>query len=158
MQKIHSRNFTFFPASYKISRRGKPLLCIGEYTYYTAKKRREGRVTWRCSTHNARGCKATVLTLKGAIINVNANHNHSVNISAVDQLLKSIIIMFRLLLSTTVPPDTLKGHFCGQLSFPIGIAPNSIEAPRGDKVFTMTIRKKGFLHIYDYFVAKKAVE
>lgn len=62
-------------AQFHTSRKGKPLLQIGGYTfckdYVTRSKMR-----WKCSTHYPKQCKASVYTLDDIILTVNNEHNH----------------------------------------------------------------------------------
>lgn len=57
------------------SRRGKMMLRIGKFTY-SSKSVRGPKTIWRCSTHNSKGCLATVLTIEDDIVKFNNVHNH----------------------------------------------------------------------------------
>ncbi|KAL0881518.1 hypothetical protein ABMA27_001369 [Loxostege sticticalis] len=58
-----------------MSRRGKPLLRHGAYSYYQ-KKKTGLKTSWVCSTHHPKGCKGAIVTVESEIIRLNENHNH----------------------------------------------------------------------------------
>ncbi|KPJ13088.1 hypothetical protein RR48_05197 [Papilio machaon] len=62
------------------SRRGNQLILLAGYKYSLKTRNNCGNNTfkmrWRCSTHNARGCRATLLTVDDNIVRYNQKHNH----------------------------------------------------------------------------------
>ncbi|CAH2267913.1 jg8376 [Pararge aegeria aegeria] len=64
-----------FRAEYVQSKRGKKLIKLNNYTYYSAS--RDGPKTrWRCSTHASCGCNACLYTFKDEIVGLKDFHNH----------------------------------------------------------------------------------
>ncbi|XP_039750444.1 protein tramtrack, beta isoform isoform X41 [Pararge aegeria] len=62
-------------AEYVQSKRGKKLIKLNNYTYYSAS--RDGPKTrWRCSTHASCGCNACLYTFKDEIVGLKDFHNH----------------------------------------------------------------------------------
>lgn len=65
----------FVTACFVLSRFGKKLIKIGDYTFYLL--RVIGPKThWRCSTHSSKGCKAAISTIEEQIISIKNVHNH----------------------------------------------------------------------------------
>lgn len=68
-------NMYYFLASYVKSSQGNTHLCVEGYTF-CAKRTIGLKMTWVCSSHNNKGCRAMVVTIDNEIIKLNNNHNH----------------------------------------------------------------------------------
>ncbi|KAI5646797.1 FLYWCH zinc finger domain-containing protein [Phthorimaea operculella] len=65
----------FIVSQYVISRRGKRLLKLDGYSFYS--HRTSGlRVRWMCTLHRSRRCRAAVYTYGEEIIKKSNHHNH----------------------------------------------------------------------------------
>ncbi|CAH2085733.1 unnamed protein product [Euphydryas editha] len=60
---------------YVLSKRGKKLIKLHNFTYYAASK--DGPKTrWRCSTHASCGCNAALYTFHDEIVGQKGVHSH----------------------------------------------------------------------------------
>ncbi|KAH9631456.1 hypothetical protein HF086_014301 [Spodoptera exigua] len=59
------------------SRRGKPMLQMGEYRYYKHSSNREGhpKVLWVCVKWCI-GCRSSIKTFENQVISINGTHKH----------------------------------------------------------------------------------
>ncbi|OWR46270.1 hypothetical protein KGM_208259 [Danaus plexippus plexippus] len=67
-----------FQYTIKKSLRGNPIISIDGYRFsrrYANQNR--AKVRWRCSTHHSLRCRAVLFTVKGEVVFVNNNHNHT---------------------------------------------------------------------------------
>lgn len=64
-----------FTATFVLSRNGKKMIWLDGYTYYVSREFGY-KTTWRCSTHNRKGCHATIYTIEGEIVKAKTYHNH----------------------------------------------------------------------------------
>ncbi|KOB52312.1 Modifier of mdg4, partial [Operophtera brumata] len=66
-----------FIVTYCESMRGTLLLKVGQYTYFKKNNYSKNlRARWVCSTHQCKGCRASVHTLGENICKHNNKHNH----------------------------------------------------------------------------------
>lgn len=72
---LNTRCF-YLAAGIVTSRRGKPLISVGGFTFCFKRKVNDAKQCWVCSSHNNRGCKAVLYTLDGIIVRLNNSHNH----------------------------------------------------------------------------------
>lgn len=62
-------------ATFIKSKRGKALLCIDGFSFYSNTTRNK-KTRWLCSTHSVKGCRAVVYTYENEIVKLNNEHNH----------------------------------------------------------------------------------
>lgn len=68
--------FTGFEFQFMKSKKGNWLINSGNYKYFAHYKRKD-RVSWRCSTHHKKGCRATLISINGQIVSTGSYlHNH----------------------------------------------------------------------------------
>ncbi|KAG6441726.1 hypothetical protein O3G_MSEX001963 [Manduca sexta] len=65
------------------SKRGKTLLKLDGYTFYS-KVVNGPKTRWVCSTHNNKGCRATVYTCDNKIIKMKNEHQHATQQNTID--------------------------------------------------------------------------
>ncbi|KAJ0177671.1 hypothetical protein K1T71_006544 [Dendrolimus kikuchii] len=54
---------------------GKPLICLGGYKFFQ-KRKSNYKITWNCSTHHSKGCRAAITTIDNVIVGRKHAHNH----------------------------------------------------------------------------------
>ncbi|CAH2040274.1 unnamed protein product, partial [Iphiclides podalirius] len=65
-----------FPVEFVMSKKGRSLVKLKGYTYYSA--RRTGpKVQWRCSTNHRSNCNAVLYTVDNKIVTIKKRHNHA---------------------------------------------------------------------------------
>lgn len=65
----------YISVEFVLSKKGKRMIKLNGYTYsstpgVTLRKR------WKCSTHQSRGCHASIHTVEDNIVLINETHNH----------------------------------------------------------------------------------
>uniref|UniRef100_A0A2H1VTI2 SFRICE_007503 n=1 Tax=Spodoptera frugiperda TaxID=7108 RepID=A0A2H1VTI2_SPOFR len=60
----HNRSSNRFEFQFMKSKKGNWLINSGNYKYFAHYKRKD-RVSWRCSTHHKKGCRATLISING---------------------------------------------------------------------------------------------
>lgn len=64
--------------TYVLSQKGKRLIQLNGYTY-SATRAIGAKVRWKCSTHQHRGCYASIHTVDDEVVKINENHDHQPN-------------------------------------------------------------------------------
>ncbi|XP_060802042.1 protein tramtrack, beta isoform isoform X8 [Amyelois transitella] len=63
-----------------VSRKGNRMIKMNEYTYASSSRpsnRPHAKISWRCSTHQIRGCRAALVTVDDEIVQVTGTHLHA---------------------------------------------------------------------------------
>ncbi|CAK1579174.1 unnamed protein product [Parnassius mnemosyne] len=68
--------FIFTDAIFLTSRRGKPVIQIGEHRYNKYSRSKGAKAIWVCVKWSTKACRASITTIDDTIIKTNNYHTH----------------------------------------------------------------------------------